>query len=72
MARDRKDIELPRVEFWPNHEVVGSRITGVVLAGAMFQCTKCGALKPASKFGLRQTQDGVVRNQSQCSSCRGG
>jgi hypothetical protein len=43
---------------------------GVVLLGAWFTCTRCGAIKPASSFGLRLTSDGYVRNQAQCTRCR--
>lgn len=59
--QERNKIEYLAAE----HEV-----TGVVLTGAYFICSKCGRLKPADHFGLRQTQDGVVRNQSQCQECR--
>lgn len=45
-------------------------IITVKLVGAFFHCTACGRLRPASKFGLRQTDDGIVRNQAQCKSCR--
>jgi len=65
MGKKREDIHLGMVTYNPE----GKRIISVVLTGAMFQCTKCGALKPATDFGLR-FEDGVVRNQAQCSSCR--
>lgn len=41
----------------------------VKLVGALFHCTKCGRIRPASMFGFRVVK-GVVRNQAQCSSCR--
>jgi hypothetical protein len=68
MGKKREDIKLETVTFdlYSDEET----ITRVVLTGAMFHCTKCGALKPATEFGLRMTADGVVRNQAQCSSCR--
>lgn len=42
----------------------------VVLTNCMFRCTKCRKWKPASQFGLRCTEDEVVRNQPQCVTCR--
>jgi len=67
MARKRQSINLERVAF----DCRNCDVNEVALVGAMFQCTKCGSLKPASEFGLRFTkQDGVVRNQPQCSKCR--
>ena len=65
MPRKREDIKLEAVEY-----IEDRPIKGVRLIGAMFHCTECGALKPASEFGLRMTKDGFVRNQAQCSSCR--
>lgn len=62
-----------------DHNIMSSRvelrcegITGVVLVGAMFHCSFCGALKPADQFGLRLMEDGTVRNQAQCGPCRNG
>lgn len=43
----------------------------VVLMGCSADCTKCGQHKPLSDFGLREMGDGVIRNQAQCSQCRG-
>lgn len=71
MGKKREDIKLETVEFDPcGDEGTNVLITKVVITGAMFHCTKCGALKSASEFGLRMTADGVVRNQAQCSTCR--
>jgi hypothetical protein len=72
-GRKREDIKLGRVQLMTESELgegTHSMITGVVIIGAMFHCTKCGGLKPATDFGLRQTADGIVRNQAQCMSCR--
>lgn len=33
-------------------------------------CTKCGATKPLSQFGLRRMGDGTIRSISQCKPCR--
>jgi len=69
----RKDIHLGRVQLMAESELgegTHSMITGVVLSGAMFHCTRCGALKPATDVGLRHMADGIVRNQPQCSACR--
>lgn len=35
-------------------------------------CTKCGAVKAMSDFGLRTMPDGTIRNQPQCKQCRSG
>lgn len=43
----------------------------VILLGSYFKCTYCNCLRPGSEFGLRKMQDGSIRNQAQCSSCRG-
>lgn len=43
----------------------------VVLTNAMFKCTECGRWKPAAEFGLRKMGDGKIRNQAQCTACRG-
>ena len=40
----------------------------IVLNNCYFKCTKCGEVKGANYFGLRNT--GQVRNQSQCIACR--
>lgn len=69
----RKPLELGKVSLMCESELgegTHSMITGVVLTGAMFQCTRCEALKSAAEFGLRQMADGVVRNQPQCGKCR--
>ena len=47
-----------------------SHEAGVVLKGAKFFCTECKKWKPASRFGLRQMPNGVIRNQAQCIKCR--
>lgn len=65
MPRKREDIKLEAVEYTEDRPIKGVR-----LIGAMFHCTECGALKPASEFGLRMTEDGFVRNQAQCKACR--
>jgi hypothetical protein len=70
-GKKREDIKLGRVELMSEgDEGTHSLIPGVVLIGAMFHCTKCGALRPATDFGLRQMADGIVRNQPQCKACR--
>lgn len=43
----------------------------VVLSGAQFECTRCFRTLPGSEFGLREMGDGIVRNQAQCTTCRG-
>lgn len=48
----------------------GGRARRVVLTNAKFRCTKCKKWKAASAFGFRKMEDGTVRNQAQCSSCR--
>ena len=67
MPRGDHNIMSSRVELMAE---VGIR--GVVLTGAMFHCSNCGALKPADHFGLRMMAGGVVRNQAQCGPCRNG
>ena len=66
MGKKRAEIKLEAVVYEEDEE----EIRGVVITGAMFSCTKCHALKPATEFGLRMTHDGIVRNQAQCKSCR--
>ena len=75
MARSRKkrniDINLDEAEAGLTESVERTgEVMGVKLVGAFFHCTSCGRLRPASKFGLRITEDGIVRNQAQCSECR--
>lgn len=71
MGKQREDIKLGKVELdYGSDEGTYNLIKKVVITGAMFHCTKCGALKPATEFGLRLMADGVVRNQAQCISCR--
>ena len=81
MAKDRPHIDINLNEAEENRDNVveymddkehgcDDHIFGVRLKGAYFLCTSCGRLRPASKFGLRMTEDGFVRNQAQCSSCR--
>lgn len=73
MAKEREPIRLETVRLVAESEIgegTHSHIAGVVLTGAMFHCTSCGALKPAYDFGLRMTDDGIVRNQAQCKLCR--
>ena len=65
MGKKREKLDIGTVEL-----MTEAKIAGVRLHGAMFQCTKCGALKPATDFGLRLMTDHIVRNQSQCVSCR--
>jgi len=63
-----REIEIEPVRYEPPE---GKVIKAVVLHGAFFQCTKCGALKEATEFGnLRMMEDGIVRNHAQCSDCR--
>jgi len=75
-GRDKRNIDINLDEAEEgltesvNYDDPHMEIEGVKLAGAFFHCTACGRLRPASKFGLRQTDDGIVRNQAQCSSCR--
>jgi hypothetical protein len=64
MPKKRQDMKADCVEY------ITANIRGVVITGAMFRCTKCGGFKPASEFGLRMTEDNVVRNQAQCKACR--
>ncbi len=33
-------------------------------------CTKCGATKPLTQFGLRRMADGKIRSIAQCKACR--
>jgi hypothetical protein len=61
MTRAKRD----RVAFERDH-------VRVVLTGAWFECTRCGALRRGSEMGLRQVKDGTVRNQPQCNHCRSG
>ena len=75
MGKEREgrniDINLDEAEEGLTESVERTgEVMGVKLVGAFFHCTGCGRLRPASKFGLRVTDDGVVRNQAQCSSCR--
>ena len=64
MPKKRQDMKAESVEY------IIDNIRGVVITGAMFRCTKCGGFKPASEFGLRMTEDNIVRNQAQCKACR--
>jgi len=50
---------------------VAHRQGGVVITNAKFKCTKCKKWKPAAEFGLRKMGDGKIRNQAQCTVCRG-
>ncbi len=43
----------------------------IVLCGVMAACTKCRDTKPIEEFGLRVMGDGTIRNQAQCTDCRG-
>lgn len=73
MGKKREDIKLKTVKISTASELgegTHSMITGVTLTGAMFHCTRCDSLKPASDVGLRHMADGTVRNQPQCSACR--
>lgn len=73
MGKKRQDIKVETVRLMTESELgegTHSMITGVILTGAMFHCTKCESLKGAQEFGLRQMADGVVRNQPQCKVCR--
>ena len=60
-------IPLPedRVEL-----TVECHIDKVVLTGALFRCTRCRKIKPASEFGLRVMDRNHIRNQPQCKGCR--
>lgn len=51
---------------------VGRSRVRVVLTNGRFQCTKCRRWKSAQAFGLRTMDNGTVRNQAQCKSCRAG
>jgi hypothetical protein len=66
MAKERKPINLGSVEYVFDGK---KSVKSIVLTGTFCQCTKCGGIKPLSDFGLRVDQ-GVLRNQAQCSSCR--
>ena len=33
-------------------------------------CPHCGKEKPVSEFGYRKMENGTIRNQSWCKSCR--
>jgi hypothetical protein len=50
---------------------VKGEVVQVILTGASFECTKCGAVKPGSEFGLRVMPGAIIRNQPQCIPCRG-
>jgi len=63
----KRESATPDVVSYTVKKIVVER---VVITGAMFQCTLCGGYKPASEFGLRMMEDGVVRNQAQCKKCR--
>jgi hypothetical protein len=58
-VRDRVELSLSE----------GAEVTKAVLTGALFCCTECLKVKPASEFGLRKAGK-VIRNQPQCSGCR--
>lgn len=42
----------------------------VILTNVKFRCTNCKRTLPGSLFGLRKMEDGTIRNQPQCQSCR--
>ena len=67
MPKKREAMQPDVVRYDPRKCEV---VMAVVITGAMFRCTKCGGFKPATDFGLRMTDDGVVRNQAQCKACR--
>jgi len=45
--------------------------TKIVLNNVYGVCTKCRAVLPINKLGLRNTSKGRVNNQPQCIKCRG-
>lgn len=52
------------------NESVETEDSMVVLLNCRFRCTRCQKWKGAAQFGLRTMDNGVVRNQAQCSKCR--